>query len=169
MSRAFVNEDDLSHPEDELPERIQSPHPNYVTADGLAQLKRSQDLLLEQRELAKQTGDAFTAEESLRGIERNLRYAQARVASAILIDPADQPADEVAFGARVGVRDSEGRDHVYSIVGEDEADGGSGKASWVSPLARALRGSQVHDTVTWKRPSGDVELEIISIEYLNSA
>ena len=100
-----------------------------------------------------------------KSLNRNLRYAKARVACAILVDPVDQPTDKVAFGARVRVRDPDGEERVFTIVGEDEADAARGKASWVSPLARALRGAQVGDSVTWKRPSGDRDLEVVSIEY----
>ncbi len=53
----------------------------------------------------------------------------------------------------------------FAIVGEDEADAAAGKVSWVSPLARALLGSSVGDIVTWRRPTGDVELEIVAIDY----
>jgi len=165
MSRAFVKEDDLSHPGAELPERSQSPHPNYVTEEGLAELKRNLEALLAQRDATTRASDKLAAEENLRGIDRNLRYARARVACAILVDPARQPADEVAFGARVCVLDPEGAERSFTLVGEDEADTQQGKASWVSPLARALRGAQVGDAVTWKRPTGDLVLEIVSIEY----
>ena len=165
MSRAFVKEDDQSRAGDALPERPQSPPPNYVTAQGLADLKRDLEALIAQRESARQGDDALAAEQSLRRIDRNLRYAKARVACAILVDSVDQPADKVAFGARVRVRDPDGEERVFTIVGEDEADAARGKASWVSPLARALRGAQVGDSVTWKRPSGDRDLEVVSIEY----
>ncbi|MGH6941186.1 GreA/GreB family elongation factor [Hypericibacter sp.] len=37
--------------------------------------------------------------------------------------------------------------------------------SWVSPLARAISGASVGDTVLWKRPAGDLSLEILSIKY----
>ena len=37
--------------------------------------------------------------------------------------------------------------------------------SWVSPLARALVGAKVGQSVTWKRPAGDLELDILSIRY----
>jgi transcription elongation GreA/GreB family factor len=63
------------------------------------------------------------------------------------------------------VFDPEGQERVFTIVGEDEADVATGKVSWVSPLARALLGASVDDTVTWKRPSGDADLEIASIDY----
>ena len=165
MSRAFVKEDDQRHPGDELPERAQSPHPNYVTAQGLADLKRECETLTALQKTAIQGDDALAAEESLRRIDRNLRYAKSRVACAILVAPADQPADAVAFGATVRVRDPDGEERVFTIVGEDEADAERGKTSWVSPLARALRGAQVGDRVTWKRPTDDLDLEIVSIEY----
>ncbi|MDX1401913.1 MAG: GreA/GreB family elongation factor, partial [Kiloniellales bacterium] len=48
---------------------------------------------------------------------------------------------------------------------EDEADPASGKVSWVSPLAKALNGSKVGDVVVWRRPSGDLELEVLKITY----
>jgi transcription elongation GreA/GreB family factor len=41
----------------------------------------------------------------------------------------------------------------------------TGKVSWQSPLARALIGARVGDTVRWKRPAGDTELEILEIRY----
>ena len=70
-------------------------------------------------------------------------------------------------GAHLLVRclKQEGIRRVFTIVGEDEADTEGGKVSWVSPLAGALRGARLGDSVTWKRPSGDLELEIVSIEY----
>jgi transcription elongation GreA/GreB family factor len=49
------------------------------------------------------------------------------------------------------------------IVGEDEADATQGRISWVSPLANALMNAQVGDVVSWKRPVGDKELEVLSI------
>jgi transcription elongation GreA/GreB family factor len=55
--------------------------------------------------------------------------------------------------------------HKFRIVGEDEADPKQGRISWVSPLAKALNGASVGDTVTWKRPTGDLGLEIRSLKY----
>jgi transcription elongation factor GreB len=167
MSRAFVKEDDQRNAGDELPERAQSPHPNYVTVQGLADLQREVETLCAQRETTLQAGDTLAAKETLGRIDRNLRYAKARLGCAILVDPADQPSDAVAFGATVCVSKPDGEQRTFQIVGEDEADAERGKASWISPLARALRGAQVGDSVMWKRPSGDLELEIESIAYGN--
>jgi transcription elongation GreA/GreB family factor len=168
MSRAFVKEDDQRNAGDELPERAQSPHPNYITPQGLAELKQEVESLLAQRQTAMHDSDALAAESERIRIDRNLRYANARIACAILVDPSNQPTDAVAFGATVRVREPDGEERDFSIVGEDEADAARGKASWVSPLARALQGAQVGDSVTWKRPSGDLEIEVISIEYLGA-
>ena len=165
MSRAFVKEDDQRNAGDELPERTQSPHPNYVTAQGFADLKREVEALCTERETTLQEGDHLAAQQSLSRIDRNLRYVRARIASAILVDAAKQPADTVDFGATVRVCEASGEERTYSIVGEDEANAESGKVSWVSPLARALRGARVGDSAIWKRPSGDLELEVLSIEY----
>jgi transcription elongation GreA/GreB family factor len=54
--------------------------------------------------------------------------------------------------------------HPFTIVGEDEADVAQGKISWVSPLAKALLNARVGDVVTWRRPVGDKELQILSIQ-----
>ncbi len=165
MSRAFVNEDAQSKAQADLPERPQSPYPNYVTPQGLAALEQRLADLLAERSALSDDGDALSYEEALRRIDRNTRYVSARIDRAVLVNPDVQPRDEVAFGASVRVRDADGEERVFSIVGEDEADAAVGKVSWVSPLANALLGARVEDVVTWGRPSGNVDLEILSIAY----
>lgn len=164
MSRAFVKETDGDQI-DELPERPQSPHPNYVTPSGLAALQAQLHELQEQRRRLMEDPDELLNKETLKLVERDLRYVQERVDRAILIDPASQPRDQVAFGATVKTIDENDQERDFVIVGEDEADAAAGKISWVSPLARTLMGASVGDTVTWKRPAGDLELEIVSIRY----
>ena len=48
---------------------------------------------------------------------------------------------------------------------DDEADVTAGKISWASPLAKALMGSRVGDTVVWRRPAGETQVEITDITY----
>ncbi|MDF9390956.1 MULTISPECIES: GreA/GreB family elongation factor [Methylococcus] len=162
MSRAFVKETDGEERADGAPERPISPHPNYVTPAGLAQLQaRVAELSAERQRLL---GDeSVAAKQQLHRIERELRYYDERVISAIPVDPAGQACDRVHFGATVEVEDEAGHVQRYSIVGEDEADAAHGKISWVSPLARALLNAEVGDMVTWKRPAGDKELHILAI------
>jgi transcription elongation GreA/GreB family factor len=165
VSRAFVKEDDQDRASSELPERPLSPHPNYVTPRGLAALEREFGELTQQRAALPGLDAEMKADEARRQIDRNLRYLKARIEGAILIDPAAQPRDEVAFGATVRVCDSDDRERIFTIVGEDEADVAAGRVSWVSPLARALLGAEAFDRVVWKRPSGDCDLEIVAIAY----
>ena len=169
MSRAFINEDAQSEAQAELPERPQSPHPNYVTPQGLAALERRLADLLAERSALSDDAEALSHEAALRRIDRDARYVGARIDRAILVNPDGQPRDEVAFGASVRVFDTDGEERAFAIVGEDEADAAGGKVSWVSPLAKALLGARVDDTVTWLRPSGNVDLEILSIDYPSPA
>ncbi|HWP01768.1 MAG TPA: GreA/GreB family elongation factor [Methylococcus sp.] len=162
MSRAFVKERDGEEAPDSLPQRPVSPHPNYMTPAGLAELQAKVAELL--REKARLSGeDSMDAVQRLRSVERELRYYEGRVASAIVADPATQPRDRVHFGATVEVEDETGAVSRYTIVGEDEADAARGRISWVSPLARALLGAEVGESVTWRRPAGDKELIVRAI------
>jgi transcription elongation factor GreB len=165
LSRAFVNEDAQSEAQAELPERPQSPHPNYVTPQGLADLERRLANLLAERSALSGDAEAMSQGAALQRIDRNVRYVGLRIDRAVLVNPDGQPRDEVAFGATVRVCDADGEERIFSIVGEDEADVAVGKVSWVSPLANALLGARVGDTVTWGRPSGNLDLEILSIDY----
>jgi transcription elongation factor GreA len=54
----------------------------------------------------------------------------------------------------------------YQIVGEDEANIKEGRISVGSPIARALIGKEVEDVVVVKAPSGNIEYEIIAIQYI---
>ncbi|MFZ5789159.1 MAG: GreA/GreB family elongation factor [Pseudomonadota bacterium] len=169
MSRAFVKETDGAQPGDELPERPQSPHPNYVTPGGLKALQRRVEKLQEERRHLTETGEPeMLDKEHLKLVERDLRYWQERVQSAILVEPSSQPQDKVGFGATVDTVDDDDVKRSFTIVGEDEAEPKSGKISWVSPLAKTLSGAGVGDTVTWKRPAGDISLEITAIRYPKS-
>jgi transcription elongation factor GreB len=166
MSRAFMKETDAA-PGGDLPERPVSEHVNYVTPAGLAQLRASATALEEQRLALLAKGDDPMAQESLAHIDRDLRYYEARLASARLVDTAAQPRDEVAFGGAVTVSQAGAAPRVFAIVGEDEADSKHGKIGYVSPLAAALLGARLGDTVVWKRPAGDAQLTIMAISYPN--
>jgi transcription elongation factor GreB len=165
MSRGFVKEDDLEHAGTDIPERPVSVHPNYVTATGYAQLQ-TQAASLEQaiRKLKTKKEDP-QAQQQLAIANRDLRYVAARLEHALLTKP-DNESKHVLFGATVLVEDENGDIHTYQIVGEDEADIKLNKVSWTSPLASALIGQKVGDSVVWARPAGNTLLEIIDIKYI---
>jgi transcription elongation factor GreB len=165
MSRGFVKEDDLEHAGTDLPERPISEHPNYVTPAGLQQLQAQESVLEKERQHLAPLKDDPVAQQRLAMVERDLRYLQARLESALLVDPAQQSGEQVLFGAKVTVEDENGDRHVFMIVGEDEADIAANKVSWVSPLAKSLLGHKIGDSVTWLRPAGNQTLEITEIDY----
>lgn len=65
--------------------------------------------------------------------------------------------------------DEDDNERTVTLVGEDEADAGSGRISWRSPLARAIRGAAVGDTRRVALPSGEREYEVVAIRYPDAA
>jgi transcription elongation GreA/GreB family factor len=159
MSRAFVKEQDGRETE-ELPDRPISPHQNFVTPEGLALIETAHDRAHTEHAAALAADDRA----GLARAARDLRYWAARRASAQLL-PAPPDTVQVHFGSTVTIARDDGRRQTFRIVGEDEADPKHSRISWVSPLAKALNGAAVGDTVVWKRPTGDLALEILSIKY----
>jgi transcription elongation GreA/GreB family factor len=149
MSRAFVKNTDEAT--DELPDRPISPHPNIVTAEGLAGIDAN--LTRFQQEYARAQSENDRA--ALAAAARELRYWASRKASAQV---APIPADtaQVQFGT---ILRQDGRRQTYRIVGEDEADPASGTISYVSPVARSLVGRRVGDVVR----AGNLEVELVAI------
>jgi transcription elongation GreA/GreB family factor len=92
---------------------------------------------------------------SISRVSRDLRYWMERRTTAHLIEPPGQPK-QVAFATSVTIRRDDGKTVTYSIVGEDEADLEKGLIAYSVPLARALLGNNVGDTVDI--PSGEAEI-----------
>ena len=150
--------DDAARPE-VLPERPQSPRPNYVTPMGLQRLRdQAADLAARLRSI----GPSADPHE-LALLQRDLRWVEGRLQRAILVDPAAQALDRVRFGMTVDVRHEDGSTEALTIVGEDEAEPGTGRISWLSPLAEALLDAEPGDEVAWQRPAGKAHLEIIGV------
>ena len=153
MSRAFVKEDDSGGIEP-LPDRTISPHPNFVTEEGLAAIERTLT------ELQHRHATALVAKDPVEQgtIARELRYWNARRSSAQVVKTPQSPL-EVVFGATVTIRRDDGRLQTWHIVGEDEADPTHGTLSYVSPVARALMGKRIGDVVR----AGNSDAEIVEI------
>ena len=157
MSRAFVKENDDV---EALPDRPVSPHPNYVTEDGLAKIEAE----LARVSAACASAQADADRSALAQVARDLRYWQQRRSSAeVVAAPAD--AAKVQFGSTVTVRDKAGNESRYRIVGIDETDVDRDWVSWRSPIASALLKARLGQRVRFRIPSGEQELEIIAIVY----
>ena len=160
MSRAFVKEQDGDPGDEPLPP--DSPHPLYVTPDGLAELQARAQALAAGLEGKTVPGEPAAAE-TFRREKREWRILERKLARAILVDPEKAPGDVVAFGHWVRAEDDEGADSLYRIVGEDQADPARGWISWLSPLAQALTGAAIEKRVVWRRPIGDLALTVTAI------
>lgn len=143
MSRAFVKDDDGGQGIEDLPDRLISSHPNFVTVAGLAAIEAKVAALSRAYADAQASGERGP----LQSLARDLRYWTARRASAEL-QPEPVPDGRVHFGSRVAIERHDGRRQTFMITGEDEADPASGSISYVSPLAQALIGKGAGDSVT---------------------
>jgi len=141
MSKAFTKEADGGDVYDDLPDRPISPH-NLVTKHGLELIEAELAHLHEEHAAAHDADD----KPLLAKINRDLRYWTSRRATAQVIEPP-RDAAEVHFGSSVTIEREDGRRQTYLIVGEDEADPAHGTLSYVSPVAQALMGKPVGETV----------------------
>jgi len=85
--------------------------------------------------------------------------------SAVIVEPSPKPWDQVRFGATVTVRENDGTESRYRIVGADEADPDRDWVSCCSPLARALLNARLGERVRVRAPAGEQQLEIVGITY----
>ena len=159
MSVAFTKEEDSEAAAADLPDRPISPHPNLVTAAGLAQLEEELAKARAAYAAAQASGDVSADRTAMARATRDLRYFGARRASAQLTLP-DPALDTVQFGRKVTFEREDGRRQAYAIVGEDEADPTHGSVSYISPLARALLGKSVGDLAM----VNGAELEVVAID-----
>ena len=99
-------------------------------------------------------------------IEGRVLELEDKIARAEVIDVSKLSGKLVKFGATVTLADEETDEKVvYQIVGEDEADIAQGRLSVTSPLARALIGKGISDSVEVTTPRGSKAYEIISIAF----
>ncbi len=141
MSSAFIREQDDVVRED-MADRPISPHRNLVTPEGYARIEA---------ELARQHAEVERAtdaddQHALALAQRELRYWTARRGSAEIIHPIPDKS-HVRFGHRVELELASGEKLCFQLVGEDEADPAKGLLPHVAPLAQALLGKSVGDTV----------------------
>ena len=115
----------------------------------------------------KENAEYHAAREQQGFNEGRIQEIEGRLADAQIIDITTiTVSDKVIFGVTVTLYDGEADDSIsYQIVGEDEADLKQGKISVMSPIARALIGKSVGDTVVVVSPSGEKEYEISAVEH----
>lgn len=153
-----------------------------MTAGGFQSLK--EELRWRQQEERPRIIEAISEARSHGDLSENAEYHSAKeaqslnegrineledlVARAEVIDVSKLTGEKVKFGATVVVVDEDTEEErTYQIVGDQEADVKSGLISISSPIARALIGKEVGDTVIVQSPKGKREYEVAKVEWLD--
>lgn len=114
-----------------------------------------------------ENADYSAAKEEQGLIEAKIRELEAKTALAEVIDPTKLSGSKVRFGATVTIEDTDsGETTTYLIVGEHEADIKRGRISIGAPVARALIGKDIGDTVVLPSAKGRREIEIKNVEWI---
>ena len=101
-------------------------------------------------------------------IEGRIALLESVLSTAQIIDVLSIDAgNKVVFGATVKLNNLENDSEVtYQIVGEEEADIDLGLISISSPIAKALIGKEINDTVEVHAPGGTVKYEVLEVSYI---
>jgi transcription elongation factor GreA len=100
-------------------------------------------------------------------IEGRVMELEAKISLAEIIDVKKLSGKSVTFGATVTLADEDTDEETkYQIVGADESDIAKGLLSITAPLARALIGKSVGDSVEVVTPRGSKSYEIVKIRFV---
>jgi len=150
-----------------------------ITPEGYAKLRAEMDTLwhVDRPKLVNEVADAAAlgdrsenaeyifGKKKLREIDKRIRYLSILLDHLTAVTPLSMKSDRVRFGCHVTVADENGKERTYQVVGEDEVDAANGRISMKSPLGKALMDKKVGDIAAVVRPAGDIDVEIVKLEY----
>lgn len=115
----------------------------------------------------KENAEYHAAKEQQGFVEARIKEIEAKLSNIQVIDVTTVDAKgKIVFGTTVELLDEQtGKEIVYRIVGEDEADIKDGLISFTSPIARALIGKNEGDEVSFSAPGGEKRYEVIQVRY----
>ena len=114
----------------------------------------------------KENAEYHAARDRQSFIEGRLAELEDMISRADVIDPKALSGKIVRFGATVKLADEDtDEESTYQIVGSHEADVDSGRLSLTSPLARALIGKTVSDSVEVTTPGGSKSYEVLKVTF----
>jgi len=161
--------------------RYRPPKPKaspYITREGYEAKKDELEALWKKRRVVVDALAAAAAEgdrsenaeyiyrkKQLGGIDYRIRFLQKRIPDLKVVDEAPSNQEKVFFGAWIELEDEEGKEVTYRIVGPDEFDEKEEYISMDSPVAKALLGKSLDDSVAVKTPGGVIRYEIVDIRY----
>ena len=101
-------------------------------------------------------------------VKARLRQLGRRLADLSLVNMSNIPKDKVGLGSTVKVYDNTKEEELeYKLVTSEESDVAAGKVSTTSPIGRALLNKKVGDTVTVVTPTGNRELEVLTLSTIH--
>jgi transcription elongation factor GreB len=169
MSKAFTREENEGPEIPDLPPLTPLLAPgarNYITAAGAQKLRdelqRSIEIL---RPSLASLPDDPDAKRQLARLDQRIMQLEESLSSAEIVSRPAGPVEVVHFGTTVTVRESDGSEATYRIVGVDEIDLERNWVSWLSPIAKALLNHKGGAQIRFKFPSGEETLEILDIRY----
>ena len=142
--------------EQELRHRQQEERPRIIQA--ISEARSHGDL--------SENAEYHAAKESQAMNEGRILELESLISRAEIIDVSKLNGERVKFGAIVKLIDEDTEEEkTYQIVGEPEADVRSGRVSVNSPIARALIGKTIGDTVEVNTPGGGKSYEIVGVLF----
>jgi transcription elongation factor GreA len=99
-------------------------------------------------------------------VESRIAELEDKISKASVIYVSKIESDTVKFGATVRIRDENRIDSEFQIVGSDEADVRNGLLPVTSPIAKALIGKTVGETLEIRVPSGVKRYQILEVRYI---
>jgi transcription elongation factor GreB len=139
---------------------------NYITPQGAQKLRDELQRLVEVSRLELvDSRDDPDAKRQLARLDQRTAQLEESLQAAEIVEGPSGAAEVVRFGARVTVRESDGGETRYRIVGVDETDLDNNWVSWMSPIAKALLNRKRGERIRFKFPSGEETLEIKEISY----
>ena len=114
-----------------------------------------------------ENAEYHAAKEKQSFIEGRIADLENKISRAEIINTKKLKSDKIIFGATVTLGEIDNNKNIiYQIVGTEEADVENGKISISSPLAKALLGKKIDDTVEVYSPGGSKEYEIENIQFI---
>jgi transcription elongation factor GreA len=99
-------------------------------------------------------------------IEGRIKELESVISAAQIIDPSSLTGNTIKFGATILLADEDSGDEVtYQIVGPYESNADKGMISTTAPIARALIGKGVGDSVEVVTPAGKRSYEVLDVQY----
>jgi transcription elongation factor GreA len=142
--------------EEELKQRQQIERPRIIQA--IAEARALGDL--------SENAEYHAAKEAQSLNEGRVLELESLISRAEIIDISKLSGDRIKFGAIVKLFDEDTEEEkTYQIVGEPEADVHSGRVSVSSPIARALMGKTIGDTVEVVTPGGGKSYEVVGVRF----